>query len=129
MPIVKFELMRLLSTEERKEREELDRVREEVDRNCRPNIVTAQDIVETVAARANVTPEAVRNAMRMKERGADRTRTGVATCTAAGATWPKRMVTHLAGCSAEDAEQLCDAIRGAKGAPPSGGLEWTDGRT
>ena len=76
-------------------------------------IVTANDIVESVAARANVTPQAVRNAMRMKNAGliaselASRLPSG-------GRELAEALVAHLAGCSAEEAEQLCSAIRAAK---------------
>jgi ATP-dependent Clp protease ATP-binding subunit ClpC len=110
-----FEKARLFSAAERKEHEEVERLREASNQEPPSNIVTAQDIVETVAARANVTPEAVRNATRMKNAEliagelASRIPSG-------GRELAEALVTHLAGCSAEEAEQLCDAIRAARAA-------------
>jgi len=108
-----FEIARSLSAAERKEREEIDRVRGELKQDPPDNIVTAEDIVEAVATRANVTPEAVRNAMRMKnpELIAHELASQVPV---GGREWADALVAYLAGCSAEEAAQLCAAIRAAK---------------
>jgi ATP-dependent Clp protease ATP-binding subunit ClpC len=108
-----FEKARLLSAAERKEREDLDRMREELKQEPPSNVVTAHDIVETVAACANVTPEAVGNAMRMKN--AELIASELASrLPPGGRDLAETLVTHLAGCSAEEAEQLCEAIRATK---------------
>jgi ATP-dependent Clp protease ATP-binding subunit ClpC len=108
-----FEEARLFSAAERKEREEIERLREAFIHEPPHNIVTAQDIVETVAARANTTPEAVRNATRMKN--AELIASELASrIPPGGRGLAEALVTYLAGCSAEEAEQLCNAIRAAK---------------
>jgi ATP-dependent Clp protease ATP-binding subunit ClpC len=75
--------------------------------------VTADDIVETVAASVNVRPEAVRNAMRMKspELIASELASRLAP---GGRELAETLMTYLAGCSAEETEQLIAAIRAAK---------------
>jgi len=108
-----FEKARLFSAEERKEREEMERLRGAFIHEPPDPIVTAQDIVETVAARANVTPEAVRSAMAMKN--AELIANELASrIPSGGRELAEALVTHLAGCSAEEAEQLCEAIRATK---------------
>jgi ATP-dependent Clp protease ATP-binding subunit ClpC len=108
-----FEKARLFSAEERKEREEMERLRGAFIHEPPDPVVTAQDIVETVAARANVMPEAVRNAMRINNAEliagelTSQLRPG-------GRDLAEALVTHLTGCSAEEAEQLCEAIRATK---------------
>jgi ATP-dependent Clp protease ATP-binding subunit ClpA len=79
--------------------------------------VTADNIVETVAACANVTPQAVRNAMRVTkaELNAELIARELASQLPSGRReLAEALVTHLAGCSSEEAEQLITAIRAAK---------------
>ena len=108
-----FEKARLFSAAERKEREEVERLRGAFIHEPPDPVVTAEDIVETVAARANVMPEAVRSAMRMKN--AELIASELASrIPSGGRELAEALVTHLAGCSAEETEQLCNAIRAAK---------------
>lgn len=94
-------------------RVELQRVRGASKQDQPPHTVTAEDIVETVAARAGVTPEAVRAAMHLKN--AELIAGELASqIPFGGREWVYALVTCLAGCSSEEAEQLCSAIRAAK---------------
>ncbi len=108
-----FERARLYSEAERKERQEMERLREAFIPGPPDNVVTAQDVVATVAMRANVPPEAVRNAMRMKNAELI-ARELASQLPSGGREFAEALVTHLAGCSSEEAEQLCIAIRAAK---------------
>jgi ATP-dependent Clp protease ATP-binding subunit ClpC len=108
-----FEKARLFSAAEREERQEMERLRGAFIHEPPDPVVTAQDIVETVAVRANVTPEAVRSAMGRKN--AELIASELASrIPSGGRELAEALVTHLAGCSAGEAEQLCNAIRAAK---------------
>jgi ATP-dependent Clp protease ATP-binding subunit ClpC len=108
-----FEKARLFSAAEREERGEMERLRGAFIHEPPDPIVTAQDIVETVATCANVTPEAVANTMRMKNAELIASEL-TSRLPSGGRDLAEALVTHLAGCSPEEAEQLCEAIRATK---------------
>ena len=62
-----FDKARLFSEEERKERQNLQRLREELTQNPQSNIITPEDIVEAVAGRAGVPFSVVKSVLQVKE--------------------------------------------------------------
>ena len=79
------------------------------------NIITPEDILEAVAARAGV-PVSVVKSVQVKELGQlERIAKELgAQIPLGGREWVEGLVTYLAGCSGEEAEKLVQAIRAAK---------------
>ncbi len=111
-----FALARSCSDEERELRAQLLKKREELNLSPAANTVTAEDILEAVAVRAGVSPSVVKSVMELKNPAqldaianelAARFQVG-------GQQWTGALVAYLAGCSAEDASQLAEAVRKAK---------------
>jgi ATP-dependent Clp protease ATP-binding subunit ClpC len=102
--------------EERKERQNLQRLREDIGRNPPINIVNPEDILEAVAARLQVPASSVRNVVRLKNREPLEAvaRELAAQFPIGGRQWADALASYLAGCSAEEAEKLAAAIRAAK---------------
>jgi ATP-dependent Clp protease ATP-binding subunit ClpC len=102
------------SDEEKRERAELQRQR--ADLSAPANVVTAEDVLETVAARANVPVSAVRG--RLQDKDAERldlvAKELARQLPAGGEQWVDSLTAYLAGCSAEELEHLLSAIRAAK---------------
>jgi ATP-dependent Clp protease ATP-binding subunit ClpC len=80
------------------------------------NIVTAEDVVETVAERAGVSVAAVKSLLQAKEvEQVERIVKELAVqIPGGGREWIESLAAHLAGCSAEEAERLAQAIRAVK---------------
>jgi len=111
-----FDKARLHSEEERKERQNLQRLRLELQRNPPSNILTPDDILEAVAARAGVPVSVVKAALPLKEVGHLEliAKQLAAQVSAPGQDWVDALAAHLAACSPEEAENLAQAIRAAK---------------
>jgi|SRR5579863_719084 len=111
-----FEKASRYSDEERKERQNLQRLREDMSRNPQINIVNPEDVVEAVAARAQVPVSSVRSVLRLK--GTEPLEHVAKELTAqfpiGGRQWADALASYLAGCSADEAEKLAAAIRAAK---------------
>jgi ATP-dependent Clp protease ATP-binding subunit ClpC len=110
-----FEEARVYSEEERRERQNLQSLRDELGQPPQTNVVNAEDVVEAVASRARVPVEAVRNLLERKEVEPVElvARELAAQFPVGGREWAEALAAWLAGCSAEDAEGLA-AIRAAK---------------
>jgi ATP-dependent Clp protease ATP-binding subunit ClpC len=111
-----FEKAGRYSGEERKERLNLQRLREDIARNPPINIVNPEDILEAIATRLQVPGTSVRNVVRLKN---TEPLEAVAKELAAqfpigGRQWADALASYLAGCSPEEAEKLAAAIRAAK---------------
>jgi ATP-dependent Clp protease ATP-binding subunit ClpC len=111
-----FENARVYSEQERRERQNLQRLRDELGQTPQTNVVNAEDVVEAVASRARVPVEAVRNLLERKEVEPVElvARELAAQFPVGGREWAEALAAWLAGCSAEDAEGLAAAIRAAK---------------
>jgi ATP-dependent Clp protease ATP-binding subunit ClpC len=111
-----FEKARRYSDEQRKERQNLQPLREDISRNPPIDIVNPQDIIEAVAARARVPVSSVRNVLQLK--GTDPldhvAKELAAQFPIGGRQWADALASYLAGCSTEEAEKLAAAIRTAK---------------
>jgi ATP-dependent Clp protease ATP-binding subunit ClpC len=112
-----FEKARSCSNDERKERENLRIARERLKPQQTGSIVSAEDIVQAVAGRAAVTPAAVKSVMQAKDTGRmERVAAELAAqIPLGGREWAEALVAHLAGCSADEAEKVAQAIRAARG--------------
>jgi ATP-dependent Clp protease ATP-binding subunit ClpC len=110
-----FEKARRYSDEERREQHNLQQLSEPLKQNPPSNTVTAEDLVEGVAARAGVPVSSVRSVLELKEEGPlERIAKELSMQIPAGHAWLEGLSAYLAGCSAEEAEKLADAIRSAK---------------
>jgi ATP-dependent Clp protease ATP-binding subunit ClpC len=111
-----FDQARLCSDEERKERQNLDRLRAELKQHPPGNVLTPEDIVEAVAGRAGVTVPVVKSVLEMKgmEQLEPVARELAAQLPFGGREWADGLAAYLAGCTAEEAENLANAIRAAK---------------
>ena len=111
-----FEKARSYSEEERKERQKLHLMRDELGRKPQSNAVGAEDIVEAVAGRAGVPVQAIRSLLERKEVEPMElvARELAARFPVGGREWAEALAAYLAGCSVEDAEGLAAAIRAAK---------------
>jgi len=109
-----FAKARVYSEEEHKERLNLQRLCEELKQNPPSNIITPEDILEAIAARAGV-PVSVVKSVQVKELGQlERIAKELgAQIPLGGREWVEGLVTYLAGCSEEEAEKLVQAIREA----------------
>jgi ATP-dependent Clp protease ATP-binding subunit ClpC len=110
-----FDNARIYEKQELEQRLNLQRLSEELKQNRQSNILTADDIVEAVAGRAGVPVSVVKSVqvkeleqldLIAKELGAQ--------IPLGGREWVEGLATYLAGCSAEEAEKLVEAIRAAK---------------
>jgi ATP-dependent Clp protease ATP-binding subunit ClpC len=111
-----FDKARLYSDEERKERQNLERVRQETKQNPQSNILRAEDILEAVAGRAGVSVSAVQSVMQVaKLEQLDLVAKELATqLPFGGREWAENLAAYLTGCSEDEAEKLAQAIRSAK---------------
>ncbi len=111
-----FDKARLYSEEERKERQNLQRLRDELGQTPQSNVVSPEDIVEAVASRAGVPVEAVRSLLARKEVEPVESvaRELAAQFPVGGREWAEALAAWLAGCSMDEAEKLASAIRTAK---------------
>ncbi len=111
-----FEKARFYSEEERKERENLRLLSEAPKENAPNNVITPEDVVEAVAARAGVQVSLVQGVLRVKE--TEQLELIVKELAAyiplGGRQWVEGLAAYLAGCSAGEAEKLAQAIRAAK---------------
>jgi len=111
-----FDMARIYSEEERKERQNLQRLRDELGQTPQSNVVSPEDIVEAVASRAGVPVEAVRSLLARKEVEPVESvaRELAAQFPVGGREWAEALAAWLAGCSMDEAEKLASAIRTAK---------------
>jgi ATP-dependent Clp protease ATP-binding subunit ClpC len=111
-----FDKARLHSDEERKARENLERLRREVKQNPRTNVLAAEDILEAVAGRAGVSVSAVRIVLQVQNLAQlDLVAKDLAAQLPFGTRgWAENLAAYLSGCSDGEAEQLAQAIRSAK---------------
>jgi ATP-dependent Clp protease ATP-binding subunit ClpC len=111
-----FDKARLHSDEERKDRQNLQRLCEELKQNPQSNILTPEDIVEAVAGLTGVTVSVVKSVLRVKEVEQLEliTKELAAQISVGGREWTEGLAAYLTGCSAEEAEKLAQAIRAAK---------------
>jgi ATP-dependent Clp protease ATP-binding subunit ClpC len=111
-----FEKARSFSEEERRERQNLQRLRDELGQTPQIDVVNPEDVVEAVASRARVPVEAVKNLLERKEvEPVDLiARELAAQFPVGGREWAESLAAYLAGCSVEEAESLGAAIRAAK---------------
>ena len=111
-----FDKARLHSEEECKERQNLQRLRGELKQHPQSDIVTAEDIVEAVAARAGVPVSVVKSVLEVK--GVEKleliAKELAAQVPFGDRQWSEGLAAYLAGCTAEEAEKLAQAIRVAK---------------
>jgi ATP-dependent Clp protease ATP-binding subunit ClpC len=112
-----FDKARAYSEEERRERQNLQRLRDELGQTTQNNVVDPEDVVDATASRAGVPVEAIRNLLALKEVEPVESvaRELAARFPVGGREWAEALAAWLAGCSAEDAEGLAVAIRAAKG--------------
>ena len=111
-----FEKAREWSDLERKERQNLHRLSQELKPRPQGNVVSAEDIVESVADRAGVPVSAVKNVLQVRpvEQLELVAKELAAKIPIGGTEWAERLTNYLAGCSAEEADDLAAAIRAAK---------------
>jgi ATP-dependent Clp protease ATP-binding subunit ClpC len=110
-----FDKARFYGDEERRELQNLQQLSEQLKQNPPSNVVTAEDLVAAVAARAGVPVSSVRSVLELKEEGQlERIAKELSMQLPAGHAWLEGLSAYLAGCSAEEAEKLADAIRSAK---------------
>jgi ATP-dependent Clp protease ATP-binding subunit ClpC len=110
-----FDKARLCEDEERKERQNLQQLSEQLKQNPPSNSVTAEDLVEAVAARSGVPVSSVRSVLELRDVGQlELIAKELSMQIPAGHAWLEGLSAYLAGCSAEEAEKLADAIRSAK---------------
>jgi ATP-dependent Clp protease ATP-binding subunit ClpC len=111
-----FEKARRYSEEERKERQNLQRLREDIGQIPPVNVVSPEDILEAVAARAQVPVSSVRNVLQLKNTALLEhvAKDLAAQFPIGGRQWADALASYLAGCSAEEADKLAAAIRSAK---------------
>jgi ATP-dependent Clp protease ATP-binding subunit ClpC len=112
-----FDKARIYSEEERRERQNLQRLRDELGQTPQSNVVNPEDIAEAVASRAGVPVDAVRNLLALKEvEPVESVARELATqFPVGGREWAEALAVWLAQCSMDDAEKLASAIRAAKG--------------
>jgi len=112
-----FEKARQHSDEERKERENLERLREQYKlADTSKSIVTPEDIEEAVAARAGVPLAAVQSLLQQKDVGELRRIIGAlsAGLPVEAREWVPFLAAYLVRCSAAEAQSLAQAIMAAK---------------
>jgi len=111
-----FDKARAYSEEERKERQNLQRLREELKQEPQSNIIIPEDIVEAVAGRAGVPVSVVKSVLQVKdvEQLELIAKELAAQIPFGGREWAEDLAAYLAGCSAEEAEKLAQTIRAAK---------------
>jgi ATP-dependent Clp protease ATP-binding subunit ClpC len=110
-----FDKARLYSDEERKEQKSLQQLSEQLKQSPPSNTVTAEDLVAAVAARACVPVSSVRSVLELKDVGQlELIAKELSMHIPAGHAWLEGLAAYLAGCSAEEAEKLADAIRSVK---------------
>ena len=114
---LELEKARQWAEEERSERQNLSRLRDELGQKpAQGSTITPEDILEVVAERASAPVTSVRQLI---EREADGeweriAKTPAEGISAGGHEWLAFLASYLAGCSAEEAEKLAQAIRAAK---------------
>jgi ATP-dependent Clp protease ATP-binding subunit ClpC len=110
-----FERARIYEDEERKARLNLQRLREELKQAPQSDVITPDDIVDAVAARAGVPVSIVQG---LQTKGLEQLQLVAKELAAqlplAGREWVEGLTTYLAGCSKEEAEKLAQAILTAK---------------
>lgn len=110
-----FEKASFFGDEERKERRSLQQLSEQLKQSPPNNSVTAEDLVEAVAARAGIPVSSVRSVLELKDVGQlERIAKELAMQIPAGHAWLEGLSAYLAGCSVEEAERLAEAIRSVK---------------
>jgi ATP-dependent Clp protease ATP-binding subunit ClpC len=106
------------SEEEKQERAKLERQRgdQSTDLNVPTNVVTAEDVLETVATRANILVSALQS--RLQDKDVERldlvAKELIKQLPAGGERWVDSLTAYLADCSVEEMERLLSAIRAAK---------------
>jgi ATP-dependent Clp protease ATP-binding subunit ClpC len=111
----RFDEARLYEETERRERQELKRLRAGLQQQQKSNAVTPKDIVEVVAGCAGA-PVSLVNSM-LPLRGVEqleRIVQDLAVQTGFGREWTGDLIAYLTECTPEDAENLAQAIRTAK---------------
>ena len=111
-----FEKARYYSDEERKERQNLQRLIEKAGPRSESNVVQSEDVVEAVAERAGVPVSAVRSLLQRKDAEPVNqvAKELAAQFPVGGREWADALAAYLASCSAEEAERLALSIRTAK---------------
>ena len=103
------------SEEERKQRQELERLRAERGQQPVSNIVTPEDIVEAVAARVGAPVSMVKSMLAANAADQlDPIAQELASLSTFAREWADDLIAYLTGCTAEEAESLAQAIRLAK---------------
>ncbi len=112
----RFDEASVYSEQEREERQRLRRLRKKLKKTPVSNIVTADDVVETVADRAGVSITAVKSLLQTNdlEQVESIVKELAAQIPGGGREWIESLAAHLAGCSVEEAEKLALTIRAAK---------------
>jgi ATP-dependent Clp protease ATP-binding subunit ClpC len=112
-----FDKAQLHSDEERKERQNLQRLSEELKENPQSNILGPEEIMEVVAERAGAPVSVVKNVVAVKEvEQSESIAKALAAQCPLGQACVDTLAAYLAGCSPEEADKLAQAIRSAKGA-------------
>jgi len=110
-----FSKARLHSEQESQERKILERLQEERKLTPPGNTVTAEDVIEAVANRAGVAVSAVQSVLARKDAAPlERAAKELSSRIPGAPPWLDGLAAHLAGCSAEEAERLVEAIRSMK---------------
>jgi hypothetical protein len=112
-----LEQARKFSEEEHEARARFDSLRQEFRPEQQTNLVTADDILDVIAARTSLTVTAVRTALQKAQTPdpRDELRNELATRIPIGRRdWIESLLAYVADCSAEDADYLLQAIRTAK---------------
>jgi len=111
-----FDAARRYSDEERRERENLERLRKQCKpEDVAPSTVTPKDIAAVVAARAGVTVAAVERVLDARGTGElQRTASELTATLPAACDWLPLVAEYLVRCSTEEAEALAKAITSAK---------------
>jgi ATP-dependent Clp protease ATP-binding subunit ClpC len=110
-----FTEARVYSEEERKQRQDLERLTTERKLQTVSRTLTPEDVVEVVAARAGAPVSIVKTMLTIKGGGQlERIGRELAGHTTLGREWSDNLIAWLAGCTPEEAERLAQAIRTAK---------------
>ena len=110
-----FDKARSCEDKERKERQNLQQLSEQLKQSPPSNTVTADDVIEAVAARAGVPVSSVRSVLELIDVGQlERIAKELAMQIPAGHAWLEGLSAYLAGCSVEEAGRLAEAIRSVK---------------
>jgi ATP-dependent Clp protease ATP-binding subunit ClpC len=110
-----FDKARFYGDEERRELQSLQQLSDQLKQDPPSNNVTADDLVEAVAARAGVPVASVRSVLTLRDVGQlELIAKGLSMQIPAGHAWAEGLSAYLASCSGEEAEKLADAIRSVK---------------